>query len=71
MPRLRQVSRADAPPPLATLYERLFGERDPVAGPGTATGTPATWWTVFALAPDVLARTQAGIALLNPPPRAR
>jgi len=34
-------------------YDRLFGERDPVAQPGTATGTPGDWWTVFALVPPV------------------
>jgi alkylhydroperoxidase family enzyme len=70
MPRLRQVSRADAPPAVATLYARLFGERDPVAEPGTATGTPGNWWTVFALVPDVLAHAQAGFALFNSSSRA-
>jgi len=53
MPRLRQVSRADAPPNVLKYYERLFGERDPVSEPGTATGTPGNWWTVFALVPYV------------------
>ena len=65
MPRLRQVSRADATPEVATVYDRLFPGRDPVAEPGTATGTPGNWWTVFALVPDVLAHAQAGFALLN------
>jgi alkylhydroperoxidase family enzyme len=49
------------------MYARLFGERDPVAEPGTATGTPGNWWTVFALVPDVLAHAQAGFALFNSP----
>jgi alkylhydroperoxidase family enzyme len=53
MPRLRQVSRADAPPEVLKYYERLFGDRDPVEQPGTATGTPGNWWTVFALVPYV------------------
>ncbi len=70
MPRLRQVSRAGAPPAVAAMYARLFGERDPVAEPGTATGTPGNWWTVFALVPDVLAHAQAGFALLNNSSRA-
>ena len=65
MPRLRQVARADAPPAVEAAYARLFGDRDPVAEPGTATGTPGNWWTVFALAPDVLAHAQAGFALLS------
>ncbi len=30
------------------MYALLFGERDPVDEPGTATGTPGDWWTVFA-----------------------
>jgi len=50
---LRQVSRADAPPEVLKFYDRLFGDRDPVEEPGTATGTPGNWWTVFALVPYV------------------
>lgn len=65
MPRLRQVSRADATPEVAAIYDRLFPGRDPVAQPGTATGTPGNWWTTFALSPDVLAHAQAGFAVLN------
>ena len=53
MPRLRQVSRAEAPPEVLDMYNRLFGDRDPVVEPGTATGTPGNWWTVFALVPDI------------------
>jgi len=53
MPRLRQVSRADAPPEVLKFYDRPFGDRDPVEEPGTATGTPGNWWTVFALVPYV------------------
>ena len=53
MPRLRQVSRDEAPEDVRRMYEMLFGDRDPVAEPGTATGTPGDWWTVFALVPDV------------------
>ena len=49
MPRLHQVSREDNDSPLVeTMYGLLFGDRDPVAEPGTATGTPGDWWTVFA-----------------------
>ncbi len=65
MPRLRQVTRAEAPPEVAEIYQRLFGDRDPVAEPGTATGTPGDWWTVFAIVPDVLAHAQAGFGLFN------
>src|SRR5436190_15580279 len=69
MPRLRQVPRSEAPPEVQTVYERLFGERDPVAEPGTATGTPGNWWTVFALVPDVLQHAVRGFALYRGPSR--
>jgi alkylhydroperoxidase family enzyme len=41
----------------------LFGDRDPVAEPGTATGTPGNWWTVVALVPDVFRHCLAGFGL--------
>ena len=64
MPRLRQVPRAEATEEVVLgSYDRLFGERDPVAEPGTATGTPGNWWTVFALVPDVLRHAVRGFAL--------
>jgi alkylhydroperoxidase family enzyme len=52
MPRLRQVNKAAAAENVKEMYKALFGDRDPVASPGTATGTPGNWWTVFALVPD-------------------
>jgi alkylhydroperoxidase family enzyme len=64
MPRLREVPRADATSPVViSSYDRLFGDRDPVAEPGTATGTPGNWWTVFANSPDVLQHATRGFAL--------
>ncbi len=64
MPRLRQVSRAEAPKGIVTtMYDLMFGSRDPVADPGTATGTPGDWWTVFALVPDVLDHAVRGFGL--------
>jgi alkylhydroperoxidase family enzyme len=60
MPRLKQVSRADADPYVLQLDKVLFGERDPVKEPGTATGTPGNWWTVFALVPDAFKHTTEG-----------
>lgn len=53
MPRLKQIPRAEAPANVRKFYDALFGERDPVAEPGTATGTPGNWWTVFATVPYV------------------
>jgi alkylhydroperoxidase family enzyme len=70
MPRLRQVSRADAPTPLVTqMYDLLFGERDPVAEPGTDTGTPGDWWTVFANVPDVFEHAVRGFGVYRSPQR--
>jgi len=60
MPRLRQVSRDDAPEQIQRMYEFLFGDRDPVEEPGTDTGTPGNWWTVFALVPDCFEHAVAG-----------
>ena len=42
------------------MYDALFGDRDPVAEPGTETGTPGNWWTVFALVPDCFRHAVAG-----------
>jgi alkylhydroperoxidase family enzyme len=55
MPRLKPVPRAQAPEEMRTRYDQVFGEsRDPVADPGTATGTPGNWWTVWARTPGIL-----------------
>jgi alkylhydroperoxidase family enzyme len=68
MPRLQQIPRADATAPIViTMYNRLFGDRDPVAEPGTATGTPGNWWTVFANSPDVLEHATRGFGLYAGP----
>ena len=69
MPRLRQVSRADADPFALQLYNMLFGTRDPVKEPGTATGTPGNWWTVFALVPDAFKHTTEGFQFYRSPRR--
>jgi alkylhydroperoxidase family enzyme len=62
MPRLRQISRDQAHPAAREVYTLLFGDRDPVAEPGTATGTPGNWWTVFALVPDCFDHAVSGFA---------
>ncbi|MBV8960371.1 MAG: carboxymuconolactone decarboxylase family protein [Actinobacteria bacterium] len=70
MPRLKQIPRAEAEAPIVlAMYKRLFGDRDPVAEPGTATGTPGDWWTVFANSPDVLEHATRGFALYASPDR--
>jgi len=77
MPRLREVPRAEADPSALPLYDALFGpDRCPVAEPGTATGTPGDWWTVFALVPDCLTHAVAGFQFYRDekrtlPPRLR
>jgi alkylhydroperoxidase family enzyme len=64
MPRLHEVARAETDDEFVHgMYNLLFGDRDPVAEPGTATGTPGDWWTVFALSPDVLKHAVQGFAL--------
>jgi len=71
MPRLHQVSRAEADAPIVTtMYDLLFEDRDPVAEPGTATGTPGDWWTVFANVPDVLEHAVQGFGVYRSPNRA-
>src|SRR5262245_60889659 len=70
MPRLKQIPKADAEAPIVkSMYKRLFGDRDPVAEPGTATGTPGDWWTVFANSPEVLEHACRGFALYASPER--
>lgn len=70
MPRLRQVPRADADDMTKMIYDMVFGEgRDPVAEPGTATGTSGDWWTVFALVPDCLRHAAQGFAFYRSPER--
>lgn len=71
MPRLRQVPRSEVDHPVVKgTYDLIFGpERDPVAEPGTTTGTTGDWWTVFALVPDVLDHCVRGFALYRSPER--
>ena len=70
MPRLREVPLAEADAKVAApLYAQLFGERDPVAEPGTATGTRGDWWTVFANSPDTLRHAAQGFAYYRSPQR--
>jgi alkylhydroperoxidase family enzyme len=70
MGRLKQVSKAEASPEIQELYKQFFGDRDPVAQPGTATGTPGDYWTTFALVPDLLFNARTSLSLLLSPGRA-
>ena len=70
MPRLRQVPKSEAKAEIVQrMYRLLFGDRDPVSQPGTATGTRGDWWTVFALAPDILEHAVAGFGVYRHPER--
>ena len=70
MPRLREIPREEADTEVALpLYKLLFGERDPVAEPGTDTGTRGDWWTVFAASPDTLKHAAQGFAYYRSPQR--
>ena len=69
MPRLRQVTRDDAHEDVQRMYRFLFGDRDPVEQPGTDTGTPGDWWTVFALVPDCFQHAVEGFRFYRSPHR--
>lgn len=62
--RLRNVPRSEVTDEtVLALYGMLFGERDPVAEPGTATGTPGDWWTAFANSPDIFRHAVQGFGV--------
>jgi alkylhydroperoxidase family enzyme len=70
MPRLREIPRAEVTSSaVLRSYDLLFGARDPVAEPGTSTGTPGNWWTVFANSPDVFEHAVRGFGLYRDPKR--
>ena len=60
MPRLKQAGREMENPYADQIFDILFGARDPVKQPGTATGTPGNWWTVFNIVPDAFEHTTKG-----------
>lgn len=69
MPRLSQVGPDGAHPFAKAVYKSLFGDRDPVKEPGTESGTPGNWWTVFALVPDAFDHTTDGFRFYRSPER--
>lgn len=69
MPRLRQVPRSEVHALGRPIYDLLFGDRCPVAEPGTATGSPGDWWTVFAGVPDCFDHAVQGFAFYRNPAR--
>lgn len=69
MPRLREVPRSEIHPAAEPLFQMLFGDRDPTAEPGTGTGTPGDWWSVFALVPDIFDHAVAAFEVYRSPNR--
>jgi len=70
MPMLRPVPRSEITDEVVLAYfNHLFGDRDPTLEPGTATGTPGDWWSVFALSPDIFRHAVNGFALYRSPQR--
>ncbi len=70
MPRLRQVPRDEAPEGIVTtMYDYMFGDRDPVAEPGLPNGTTGDWWTVVAQSPELLEHCVKGFQFYRSPQR--
>ena len=70
MPRLRPVPRDEAPPGIVTtMYDLIFGDRDPVAEPGLPNGTTGAWWTVVAQSPELMQHCASGFAFYRSPAR--
>jgi alkylhydroperoxidase family enzyme len=69
MPRLKQAGREAGNPYAEQIFNILFGDRDPIEQPGTATGTPGNWWTVFNIVPDAFQHTTEGFRFYRDPER--
>lgn len=54
MPRVTPLPRSKAPEDVLPFYREVFGDRDPVEDPGSATGTPGNWWTAWARVPGIM-----------------
>jgi AhpD family alkylhydroperoxidase len=65
--RIREVGLKEAPPHTREIYKMIFGDRDPVAEPGTATGSRGDYWTTLAVVPDIFKMASETVfALLQP-----
>ena len=69
MPRLKQAGPGQGSEMANQVFQLLFGDRDPVTQPGTATGTPGNWWTVFNIVPDAFDHTTHGFQFYRSPNR--
>jgi len=65
--RIREVGLKEATPHTREIYKMIFGDRDPVAEPGTATGSRGDYWTTLAVVPDIFKMASETVfALLQP-----
>ena len=70
MPRLHLVPKADSNADIVKqAYMIVFGDRDPVTQPGTATGSTGDWWPVFANSPGALEHALRGFGFYRDPAR--
>lgn len=69
MPRLKQAGPGEGSDTADKIFQLLFGDRNPIEQPGTATGTPGNWWTVFNIVPDAFDHTTAGFQFYRSPER--
>ena len=69
MPRLKQAGREAGNDFANLIFDLLFEDRDPIKEPGTATGTPGNWWTVFNIVPDAFKHTTEGFQFYRSPDR--
>ena len=69
MPRLKQAGREAGHEYANRIFDMLFEDRDPIREPGTATGTPGNWWTVFNIVPDAFQHTTEGFRFYRSPER--
>ena len=69
MPRLKQAGPGEGRAMADQVFKVLFGDRNPIEQPGTATGTPGDWWTVFNIVPDAFDHTTSGFQFYRSPER--
>ena len=69
MPRLKQAGREVNNELANQIFDMVFGDRDPIKEPGTDTGTPGNWWTVFNIVPDAFKHTTEGFMFYRSPER--
>lgn len=71
MPSITPLPRREVTDETMKFYFNfLFGpKRDPIEEPGTATGTPGDWWSVFALSKDIFQHSVDGFSVYRSPER--